>query len=574
MSIFREIFGVISFKDKASDAIDKVDSKMDASKAKAIGLQGAMQAIGGAYFIKKTFDVVGSLVELSAQMEDTTTSFEVMLGSAEAAKSMMNDLIKFSDVTPFEDMQITDAAKMLMNFGIAANDVMPSIQMLGDVSGGNAEKFSRLSLAFGQVSSQGKLMGQDLLQMINAGFNPLQEMSKTTGKSMAQLKDEMSKGLVSFEMVRNAFMSATGEGGRFHDMMKKQAETWHGLISTFNGLRNSVLRSIGDILQKALKPLLKGLIQILQTFVAWAKTEKGMAILKTTMVALVPVIGTLMVGAVWSLAAAFWGLLAPLMPILGTALLVGAAFGLLFLIFEDIYTYFQGGESYFGDFMKYLGITREEINIFVKDIRELLTEVKDFAKTFGKDFVGAIKVAAEYTGKLVNALKELNAWFNKKTDINVAKNIGKNIVDMMPVIGTIKNIADTKKQFNELQKDVTVSGVAKFTGEQVLNLLPPAKIVKNLIKDATEKRQSGGDVEAGKPYIVGERGRELFIPGSTGQIMPNNSLGGVTIKQLVGSINITVQNADEGIEVIKSKILDALNELSSSVFPAAAGVVM
>jgi tape measure domain-containing protein len=538
MSIFREIFGVISFKDNASNAIDKVDSKMDSSKAKAIGLQGAMQAIGGAYFIKKTFDVVGSLVELSAQMEDTTTSFEVMLGSAEAAKTMVDDLIKFSDVTPFEDMQITDAAKMLMNFGIAADDVMPSIQMLGDVSGGNAEKFSRLSLAFGQVSSQGKLMGQDLLQMINAGFNPLQEISKTTGKSMAQLKDEMSKGLVSFDMVQSAFMSATGEGGRFHDMMKKQSETWHGLISTFNGLRNSAMRVFGDILQKALKPILKGLIQITQAFVTWAKTEKGMAILKATLVGLVPVIGTLMVGAVIALATAFWGLLAPLLPIVGIALLIGAAFAILFLVAQDIYTFFKGGDSYFGDFMKYIGVTKEELIELVTAIKDTVVNMVTLGGLLSFD---NLKKGISFLSTAIDKLKQFNELIKGLTGINVGESFKKGILRGIPGV----NIPFLLKDFADIAHEKNTPGKA-----------------------------SGGYVHAGNPYIVGEQGRELFIPGSTGQIMPNNSFGGVTVSKLVGSINITVQNADEGVEVIKTKILDALNELSSSVFPAAAGVVI
>lgn len=511
MSIFREIFGVIGFKDNASNAIDKVDSKMDSSKSKAIGLQGAMQAIGGAYFLKKTFDVVGSLVELSAQMEDTTTSFEVMLGSAEAAKTMVDDLVKFSDVTPFEDMQIAEAAKMLLNFGIAADDIMPSVQMLGDVSGGNAEKFSRLSLAFGQVSSQGRLMGQDLLQMINAGFNPLQEISKTTGKSVRQLKDEMSKGLVSFDMVKDAFISATGEGGKFHNMMEKQAETWHGLTSTFRGLKNSVLRTFGDIMADVFKPMLKYLIEIMKAFVAWAKTEKGLAILKATLIALVPVIGTLLVGAVWALAGAFIGLMAPLLPIVGIALLIGAALGFLFLVIEDIYTYMQGGESYFGDFVKWF-------EDFLKPINAAIDRIEAFMDS-------------------VRGLKQIKDFF--KANPEVMSTAKKSIIS---------------------------------AGSAINPLSWPSKIIGGIM-DITGKA-SGGAVASGNPYIVGEAGPELFIPGSTGQIMPNNTFGGITLSKLVGSINITVQNADEGAEVIKTKILDALNELSSSVFPAAAGVVI
>lgn len=535
MNIFREIYGVIRFRDEASKTIDKVDSKMDSSKSKAIGLQSAIQAIGGAAFIKQTFSAIGSLVELSAQMEDTTTSFEVMLGSADAAKTMLADLIKFSDITPFEDMQITEAAKMLLNFGIAANDIMPSIQMLGDVSGGNAEKFGRLSLAFGQVSSQGKLMGQDLLQMINAGFNPLQEISKTTGKSVAQLKDEMSKGLITFDMVRDAFMTATGEGGKFYKMMEKQSETWHGLTSTLTGALNAVKRAFGDIIMEALKPLLKMLIKVTQGIVAFAKTEKGMAILKAILIALVPVIGTLLVGAFYALATAVWAAMAPLAPFLAIALAIGAALALLFLIGEDIYTFFQGGDSYFGDFMKYIGITKD-------DILELVTVIKDVIMNMitlgGLLSFDKLKKGISVIYQAVNVLQELNNQLKNLIGINLGQEF----------------------------KDI------------LLKSLPMGLNLPFIIKDlnrgkSIEGKASGGAVSSGTPYIVGEKGAELFTPSQSGYITPTGSYGGIKINTLVGSINISVNNLQEGVEEIKMKILDALNDLASNVFPTAAGII-
>ena len=81
---------------------------------------------------------------------------------------------------------------------------MPTLKQIGDISMGNAERFNSLALAFAQMSATGRLMGQELLQMVNAGFNPLKTMSETTGKSMETLKDEMSKGAISADMVAKA----------------------------------------------------------------------------------------------------------------------------------------------------------------------------------------------------------------------------------------------------------------------------------------------------------------------------------------------------------------------------------
>ena len=106
-------------------------------------------------------------VKFNSDMENYLTNFEVMLGSAEAAVKHVEDLKKFAAKTPFEMTDLANASKLMLQFGADVNDIMPNLQMLGDISLGNSEKFQSLALVFSQVQSQGKLMGQDLLQMIN-----------------------------------------------------------------------------------------------------------------------------------------------------------------------------------------------------------------------------------------------------------------------------------------------------------------------------------------------------------------------------------------------------------------------
>lgn len=116
---------------------------------------------------------------------------------------------------------LADATRTLMSFGLGTQDEQRYMATLGDVAQGDKEKFSSLSLAFVQVSSAGKLTGQDLLQMINAGFNPLEEISRKTGKSIGELKEEMSQGAISAQMVAQAFESTTAvqaEIARRHDL--------------------------------------------------------------------------------------------------------------------------------------------------------------------------------------------------------------------------------------------------------------------------------------------------------------------------------------------------------------------
>ena len=111
---------------------------------------------------------------------------------------------------------------------------------------GNAERFNSLALAFAQMSATGRLMGQELLQMVNAGFNPLKTMSETTGKSMETLKDEMSKGAISADMVAKAFEDATAKGGKFNGMLEKQSKGIKGSISNLEGAIQDALNDMGE----------------------------------------------------------------------------------------------------------------------------------------------------------------------------------------------------------------------------------------------------------------------------------------------------------------------------------------
>lgn len=135
---------------------------------------------------------------------------------------------------------------MMLGFNIEAEKVPRYLQAIGDVSMGNTQKFNSMTLAFSQMSAAGKLMGQDLNQMINAGFNPLQIMSEKTGKSIATLKDEMSKGAISAEMVQQAFIDATSAGGRFYQMSENASKEINGQLSMMQDAMDSVLNELGE----------------------------------------------------------------------------------------------------------------------------------------------------------------------------------------------------------------------------------------------------------------------------------------------------------------------------------------
>ena len=229
--------------------------------------KSSLMSIPGMSFLTNPYTLIasgiGAVTKLGMEAETTATAFEVLVGSEEKAAGLLKQLDKFAADTPFNKLQLTQNAQQMMNFGIESDKVMGYLQQLGDISGGNAERFSSLSLVLGQVSASGKLMGQDLLQFINAGFNPLKELEAMTGKSYKELQELMSKGEITFDHVAAAMANATGEGGKFHGMMEKQSQTLGGRWST---MVDTIQQKALSLFDKIAEPL-KGLLDIVNMII-------------------------------------------------------------------------------------------------------------------------------------------------------------------------------------------------------------------------------------------------------------------------------------------------------------------
>lgn len=202
-------------------------------------------AVGGMLTISQATQFIQTMIKVRSEVQDLSTSFEVLIGNSGQAQQMFSEIARYAIDTPMLLGDLAKGAQTLLAFNMDAELVVPTLKQIGDISMGNAEKFNSLTLAFAQMQSTGKLMGQDLLQMINAGFNPLSVMAEKTGKSIGQLKEEMSAGAISSEMVAQAFADATAEGGKFHGMMEKMSKNTSGLISNFEGAVEEMLNKMG-----------------------------------------------------------------------------------------------------------------------------------------------------------------------------------------------------------------------------------------------------------------------------------------------------------------------------------------
>ncbi len=212
--------------------------------------------------IAKDFASAG--ISFNASIEQYQTSFEVMTGSAEKATQITQQLKQIAANTPFELPQLADTTQLLMNYGFTADDAMEKMQMLGDISQGSADKMTRIATAYGQMSSAGKVSLEDVKQMIEAGFNPLQEISKSTGESMASLYDRISDGSLSVDEITASMERSTSAGGKYFQSMDKQSQTLNGKISTlkdtFNEFAGKAMQGLSDVLSNTVIPALTGVL--------------------------------------------------------------------------------------------------------------------------------------------------------------------------------------------------------------------------------------------------------------------------------------------------------------------------
>ena len=211
-----------------------------AARTAVKGLTVAAAAVSAAW---SAVGVVG--VRYNAQIEQLQTSFEVMTGSAEKGAEVLERIRQIAAATPFETEGLASTVQLLMNYNLTAEEAISSMTMLGDIAQGDQEKLSRIAMAYGQMSSAGKVTLEDVKQMIEAGFNPLAEISETTGESMASLYDRISDGKVAVDEITQSMVRSTSEGGKYFQSMEKQSQTLNGQLST---LKDNAMSLLGDVM--------------------------------------------------------------------------------------------------------------------------------------------------------------------------------------------------------------------------------------------------------------------------------------------------------------------------------------
>lgn len=307
----------------------------------AFGIGAAGVAVGGSALL------TGSILKLAGAREQAEISFTGFLKSGEKAKEMLNDLTQFAKKTPFQIPELRDLSSALLAGGFAAEEVIPSLRTLGDVTRGNSDKLNRMLLNFIQIKTVGKASALDLKQFALAGIPIYTALQKVTGKNGEQLRDMGKQGKITFKIVKEAFASLTGEGGLFFQAMELQSTTFFGRLSNIK----DGLIDIGETMGMEILPEAKDIAKTIQEWLGENKVPiveqfrnfiENMTLLKDSGFNLLKDLGLDNVGALKIAALGFVTAISPMT----------AAFFALIVALEDYAAFKAGNPSLIGDLIK------------------------------------------------------------------------------------------------------------------------------------------------------------------------------------------------------------------------------
>jgi len=362
-----------------------------------------LREIGGAALTRITAPlglIGGFALNASGKMEQLTLAFESMLGGADAAKRMVKDLADFAAGTPFQLEGIGAAAKQLLSFGVAQEDVMGRLKILGDIAAGAGVPLQDMAAIFGKAKAKGKAMTLELLQLSDRGIPIIDVLAKQMQVPKQAIFDLASKGKISFEILATAMESMTKDGGIFADQMKKQSESLFGLFSTLKDNVFNALAEIGDImvdtfqLKEGMTGLTEWLQSAIESFKAFAKAHPTLTKFGFILAAVAAAAGPflialgLMVSGIGVLAGGFAALLSPI------GLVVVAIMALAGLA-AAIYANWGG----IADFFK--GIWNDIANAFDIDLAQV-----------GRDWIGGL------ADGVMAAWADLVAWLGKAAKVS------------------------------------------------------------------------------------------------------------------------------------------------------------
>lgn len=417
----------------------------------------------------------------AAKFEKLQTQLNVLTGSADQGAEAFKKLVEFSAGTPFQLDELVQANNTLMGFGVSAGDAFKHLQSIGDIAAVSGGDLQGISVAFGQVAAAGRLMGQDLLQLINNGVPIIDMLSQSMGVAKSQIKDMVSEGKVTFPVLIKAFQDATSEGGKFSGGMAQLSGTLGGVFSTLKDNINIAFAEVGKSIVESfnLIEVTKGIIETIQ---GWTKSFKELT--PTTKKAIVVI--TALVAAIGPVLLAL-GTLITLLPALGTAFAVlTGPVGLTIMAITAIGAAIVIFQDEIKEMITFLKV--KLANAFVQTIgffKKIASRIKGVGKIIGK----ALKLEFSAIPGILEETDAEIASINKETGEKMADNIAQGYKDQLEknksdlqtaTANVVKSLQTTvgtgRKQATTVSALGATAGTAMGTTQQ-LNLDPNSSLL-------------------------------------------------------------------------------------------------
>lgn len=266
---------VVDIQVNSQGAVRNLRDVSNASKSAESAVGGLSKALGPLLAAFSAVSAAKFVFAKTAELETQTKSLQVLTGSVQQAKSIIQELQQLGAVTPFTSTELIDTAKRLNAFGVEGNKVVETTRRLADVAGATGAELQGLATAYGQVQAKGRLQGEELLQFQERGVALQEELRKMYGLTGEEFQKALSKGRISAEAVEVALTRLTDIGGKYANGAIAQSDTLQGKFSTLTDGVEQLARTIGVVLTPALKAILTQATQTLDAINAVLAAGRG-----------------------------------------------------------------------------------------------------------------------------------------------------------------------------------------------------------------------------------------------------------------------------------------------------------
>ena len=605
--------------DKGKKSFDKFGNSGKKASSNVNSLVGTLKKLAAAFAVLKTAQFV---FVKTAELETQRKSLEVLTGSLEDTNKIIKELQDFGAVTPFTSSELIEQTKRLRAFGFETNNLVDTTKRLSDIAGATGADLTGIATAFGQIRAKGKLQQEENLQLLERGVDITTELKRITGLQGDEFESAMRKGEIGADLVNQAMINLTNEGGAFFGGATAQSGTLNGKLSTLQDTIDTLARTIGTELQDEIKGVLDLAIEGVKAIDDLVKR-----IATANKVGRPQIAGFAMEARkeATEIVRGEVGLLASLLPEnqekirLLTEEIKNRKINFALMqrereleekkknALKPLHANKNIAPTFIGRNPIQAGMISNEQKPLEENV-QLTAEMKANIQDFASGIVGVIKdenkkneAFQKYIDKQKQSGELLQAAINgneKEVElqhlieaavVRFGEHNRQKITDILTANQGLKDqkteiekaaeaAAELEAKFAQIGESIKNSIVQNLTdavmgtqtlAEAAINVLE--RMRRKLVELAIQKaiagiggpiggffqslfgRANGGRVSANQPYMVGERGREVFVPTTSGTIVPNNQLGGGNTNIINVSVDASGTQA-EGDEATSSQL--------------------